>query len=235
MRHRDAYHIRDFKWLRRCGIGALILAVVSFAAPIEASDFDVGKRVIQRVERVYGVEARRRVERWRNLISELRDHSERDTLEAVNRFFNDLRFVPDLDHWGRSDYWATPLEFLGTNGGDCEDFSVAKYVSLKELGVPEERLNLTYVKSLKLDQAHMVVTYFPSAGGEPLVLDNIIKEIKPASMRKDLLPVYSLSGDGLWLAKERGRGKFIGNSNRIATWKGLNDRMMHNRMNTNGH
>lgn len=211
------------------------MAIASSAFPVDASEFVLGERVIQRVEQVYGVEARARVERWRNLIRELRNRSEQEKLEAVNRFFNELRFVTDLKHWGVLDYWATPLEFLGTNGGDCEDFSVAKYLSLKELGVPEERLNLTYVKSLKLDQAHMVVTYFPSARGEPLVLDNIIQEIKPASLRKDLLPIYSLSGNGLWLAKERGRGKFVGSADRITMWKGLNERMMQNKMNANRH
>ncbi|MBI4206399.1 MAG: transglutaminase-like cysteine peptidase [Betaproteobacteria bacterium] len=109
--------------------------------------------------------------------------------------------MDDIIHWGKEDYWATPIEFLSTNAGDCEDFSIAKYFTLRALGVPDDRLRLTYVKELvQYNQAHMVVAYFPSPDAEPLVLDNINKTIQPASARSDLLPVYSFNGSNLWLA-----------------------------------
>ena len=102
-----------------------------------------------------------------------------------------MRFVSDDQHWGRADYWATPVEFLATGAGDCEDFSLAKYFTLKALGVPLERMRLTYAKAVKLNQAHMVVAYFATPDAEPLILDNLISDIKPASQRTDLVPVYS--------------------------------------------
>jgi len=158
-------------------------------------------------------------------VGRLKDESEQSKLDAVNAFFNEMNFVSDVAHWGREDYWATPVEFLGTNGGDCEDFSVAKYFTLRELGVPDERMSLTYVKSLTLNQAHMVVTYFPQPSADPLVLDNIDGRIRRASTRTDLLPVYSFNGENLWLAKERGRGKLVGGSDRLGRWRRLNERM----------
>ena len=136
-----------------------------------------------------------------------------------------MEFVEDIDHWGNKDYWATPIEFLGTQGGDCEDFTIAKYFTLKAMGIEEEKLNLTYVKALTYNVHHMVLTYFSTPGSEPLVLDNIVADIKPASQRRDLLPIYSFNGTGLWLAKQRGRGKLAGSSSRLKRWQDLVQRM----------
>jgi len=202
---------------------ALILS--SYVALATTDLLDVSEQVLDRIERTYGTEARERVIRWRELVEHLKDQPELTQVHAVNLFFNELNFVADTSHWGQEDYWATPLEFLGSNAGDCEDFSVAKYFTLKELGVPDVRMNLTYVKSLSLNQAHMVLTYFPEPGAEPLVLDNIIKQIQPASNRLDLLPIYGFNGESLWLAKQRGRGQLVGTADRLGAWRGLNGRM----------
>ena len=95
---------------------------------------------------------------------------------------NQTPFVSDIQHWGKTDYWATPVEFLSTNGGDCEDYSIAKYFTLRTLGVADDKLRITYVKELvQYNEAHMVLAYFPNADDEPLVLDNINKTILPAS------------------------------------------------------
>jgi predicted transglutaminase-like cysteine proteinase len=93
------------------------------------------------------------------------------------------------------------------------------------MGVQESKLNLTYVKALSLNQAHMVLTYYEKPGAEPLVLDNLVGDIKPASKRTDLLPVYSFNGSGLWIAKQRGRGQLVGKSDRLSRWQELLDRM----------
>jgi len=80
-------------------------------------------------------------------------------------------------------------------------------------------MRLTYVKALQLDQAHMVLTYFPSPDAEPLVLDNLVTEIRPSSERTDLLPVYSFNGNGLWLAKRKGMDERVGHSERLSRWQ----------------
>ncbi|WP_232023468.1 transglutaminase-like cysteine peptidase [Thiomicrorhabdus aquaedulcis] len=133
-----------------------------------------------------------------------------------------MRFISDIDHWGIKDYWATPVEFLATDAGDCEDYVIAKYFTLKALGVAESKLYLTYVKAVKLNQAHMVLTYFENPKSIPLVLDNLNSKIFPATQRKDLLPVYSFNGDGLWLAKERGKGQSVSSgTSKLTQWNNL--------------
>lgn len=182
-------------------------------------------KTLSSVEKKYGSPARKRLEGWRDLMELNRNKAENEKLEQVNQFFNQLIFVSDAEHWNVEDYWATPVEMLATNGGDCEDFSIAKYFTLVEMGVPVSRLKITYVKALSLNQAHMVLTYYPTSDSIPLVLDNLIPEIKSASNRRDLVPVYSFNGDGLWLAKEQGLGRNVGKSDRISLWRTLTDRI----------
>ena len=189
-----------------------------------AQELGISAALLAKITETYGVDARLRVKEWDTLLMQ-GDGDDWSKLKQVNLFFNDLRFVSDQQHWGKKDYWATPVEFLATGGGDCEDFSLAKYFTLKRLGVSEERLRLTYVKALKLNQAHMVLAYFPEPGAEPYILDNLVENIQPASKRKDLLPVYSFNGDGLWLAKERGQGRRVGSSNRLGLWEDFNHRI----------
>lgn len=177
------------------------------------------------VEKEYDSMAVKRLLAWQDLIRNNQSISESKKLEKVNRFFNSIDFVADAIHWKQKDYWATPVEFIASDGGDCEDFSLAKYFTLKALGVSEKKLNLTYVKALELNQAHMVLTYYSSPAAEPLILDNLIQEIRPASQRKDLMPVYSFNGIGLWIAKKRGRGQMVGSSDRLEKWQGVLQRM----------
>lgn len=190
-----------------------------------ASETGVTEAVLKRVASEYGSEARIRVSQWGDLMREISREPERKKLQRVNEFFNQLEFVSDQTQWGKSDYWATPIEFLSVARGDCEDFSVAKYFTLREVGIPVEKLRLTYVKAVKLKQAHMVLAYYASADAEPLVLDNLVGDIKPASLRKDLLPVYSFNGDGLWLAKQRGSGRKVSGAKRLSNWNDLSRRM----------
>ena len=201
----------------------LIAALLTIT--VEAA-IDLSDSVIQKFEQKYGSEQTEYVKKWRDLLAASRKKDEVEKLATVNNFFNSsFKFVDDMEHWNEKDYWATPFEFIGTGAGDCEDFSIAKYFSLLELGVPDDKLRMTYVKALAYNQSHMVVTYFPEAGSIPLVLDNINPEIKSADQRKDLLPVYSFNGAGLWLAKERGLGKKAGGADRLTLWTDLNKKL----------
>jgi len=185
------------------------------------SAFSVPAENLSGIESVYGEYALRRIHYWEQLINTGRKLDDQQKLERANTFFNELEFSSDIDHWGKEDYWATPLQTLASNGGDCEDFSIAKYFTLREMGIPAERLRLTYVKALELNQAHMVLTYFASPDADPLVLDNLNGDILPASSRQDLLPVYSFNGNGLWLATARGMDQNIGKPDRLSNWNSL--------------
>lgn len=185
----------------------------------------IDQETLAMAEKKYGVEAYKRLVKLQNLVRDDTSTNDMEKLKKVNRFFNQIEFVSDSLHYKKEDYWATPLEFLASGAGDCEDFSLAKYFTLKAMGVAEKKLNLTYVKAVELNQAHMVMTYFKTPEADPLVLDNLINTIKPASQRVDLLPVYSFNGTGLWLAKQRGRGKYVGRSDRLKRWQELQKRM----------
>jgi len=199
-------------------LSALLINLTT-ASLVFAGEFTISTQVLTKTENQYGDYARQRLVSWINLINQNQDSGDQVKLQLVNDFFNSLEFVNDIDHWGKEDYWATPLQMLASNGGDCEDFSIAKYFTLREMGIPAERLRLTYVKALRLNQAHMVLTYFPTADAEPLVLDNLVGEISSSSDRDDLLPVYSFNGKGLWLAKARGTDKRVGQSKRLSRWQ----------------
>lgn len=204
----------------------LLLALACTLVLAKKELIEISTELLARVETTYGVTARVRVEEWSQLLARDDFADEMAKVREVNRFFNRMRFVDDIKHWGENDYWATPVEFLGSNGGDCEDFSIAKYFTLRHLGVPEDRLRMVYVKALKLNQAHMVVAYFPTPDAEPLILDNLNPEVLRAGLRRDLQPVYSFNGDGLWLAKERGLGRTpSGKADRLSLWTQLQARL----------
>ena len=204
----------------------LFLSVLSIAVPVlTGENFRLDSETLQRAADKYGSDARTRLTEWETLVRQDESTSDLEKLEKVNSFFNRMEFVDDIVHWGEKDYWATPVEFLASRGGDCEDFSIAKYFTLQAMGISDEKLNLTYVKALRYNMHHMVLTYFSAPGAEPLVLDNIVGIVKPASERADLIPIYSFNGTGLWLAKQRGQGKLAGSSSRLQRWQDLLERM----------
>ncbi|WP_323751065.1 transglutaminase-like cysteine peptidase [Marinobacter sp.] len=204
---------------RRSIILPLLLAV-SLVSALELSD-----KLMSYVLKDFGQEAHQRLENWQRLHVLAANAPVDRQLKLVNSFFNRVRFISDIRHWGEEDYWATPVQLLSTNGGDCEDFSIAKYLSLRAMGVPDDQLRIVYVKALELDQAHMVLAWYETPGSDPLVLDNLINEIKPASQRTDLEPVYSFNGDGLWLNQESGKRARIGDAQKLERWQDLNERL----------
>lgn len=197
-----------------CGIGMRVSSAIGF-----------DEKLFKNITNRYNKPAEQRVRNWQSLINTNKNESISDQLFAVNRFFNNIEFKSDLKHWGKNDYWATPIEFLGTNAGDCEDYTIAKYITLLELGVPDEKLRLMYVTATRPRQAHMVLAYYETPSSVPFVLDNINKRILPASQRRDLIPVYSFNGQGLWLAKAQGRGRQMQSGNNNKLWADVNERM----------
>jgi predicted transglutaminase-like cysteine proteinase len=204
-----------------CGFPLLLLlSLVLFSVGI-AGNGELSPKAMSWIEDRYGVPAKKRILDWRGLIARGQGLDEQSQLKLVNDFFNKTPFRSDDEIWGKTDYWATPVEMLSIGGADCEDYSIAKYFTLREMGVSIEKLRITYVKALDLNQAHMVLAYYASPDAEPVVLDNLIGQIKVASQRQDLVPVYSFNGDGLWLAKSLSRGKRVGRSERISLWQDL--------------
>ena len=205
----------------------LFVFIITFSFPVVAFEIDLS--IIKQVKERFGEKASSRLRYWQKIVNDAKDKTSDEQLEIANSFFNQVRFISDQEHWQKEDYWATPLEMLVTNGADCEDYSIAKYFTLRELGIPDEKLKITYVKAVQLNQAHMILAYYPYPGAEPLILDNLINDILPASQRPDLIPVYSFNGEGLWLSKLSSQeGKRIGNANKLDNWQDLMTR--HNRL-----
>lgn len=201
----------------------LLLSVLCLAAT------EFSQSYLDEIAKNYGEYPKRRLITWQKVINENKDVSTPKKLEAVNTFFNLLEYRKDSAHWGVDDYWATPLEFVVSGAGDCEDFAVAKYFSLLDLGVPDDKMLIMYVKFSGNDtfyaQAHMVLLYYETKDAVPLVLDNINKEILPADKRTDLTPIYGFNGTGLWQAKELGKGNQIGQATDLKRWVELSERM----------
>ena len=152
--------------------------------------------------------------------------AEPEQLKAVNRFFNrGIRFSDDPIVWRSKDYWATPLETFSKGAGDCEDFVIAKYLSLRLLGIPDEKLRLIYVRARlggpnsSLTQAHMVLGYYETPTAQPLVLDNLIGDIQPASRRTDLSPIFSFNSSGLWV--QGADRPSASSTERLSRWRDL--------------
>ncbi|MDZ7813319.1 MAG: transglutaminase-like cysteine peptidase [Ideonella sp.] len=152
----------------------------------------------------HGEHALAGVRSLRQIVAPLQTQSEAQQINAINEFYNRrVLFKDDIDNWGQTDYWSSPLELLQRGAGDCEDYAIAKYFTLTAMGVPHKKLRLVYVRAVMGGPggptvAHMVLAYYPSPDAEPLVLDNLITEVRPAGRRPDLAPVFSFNAEGLW-------------------------------------
>lgn len=216
----------DKKQFRQVCLTSILASSIAITGLYAAAPQTLDKSlIVASLQANYGERAGKRANAWFRVLNESSDLGEKEKLLKVNNFFNLFRFVDDIKLWGDSNYWATPMEFIGVNGGDCEDFSIAKYFTLLQLGIPEEKMRITMVKATTLNQYHMVLAYYEAPSAIPLVLDNIDRQIKPATQRNDLLPVYSFNGKQLWLNKEKGRGVLAGSSTRLEKWNDLRLRL----------
>ncbi len=157
-------------------------------------------------EKKYGKYAVIRLNALLDKMNKLVDENASDDTKVIeiNSFFNQVQYQSDIKTWGKTDYWASRLEFLGVGLGDCEDYAVSKFLTLIQIGVPQEKLFLTYVKRGK--ESHLVVTYYKQPNTIPFVLDNYDKSIQLATNRKDLAPVYSFNANDLYLQRQQGLG-----------------------------
>jgi predicted transglutaminase-like cysteine proteinase len=208
----------------RTGARWVLLFISALAISFAATDFD---RMLTLAQQQYGAGAAQTVTAWRKLIDDVGALPDNDKLNKVNTFFNRrVLYKSDMEVYKVEDYWATPLEFMGNGAGDCEDFAIAKYMTLRILGVPNERLRLIYVRYQTGNTppiAHMVLGYYAQPTEEPVILDNMVSSVRPASMRPDLSPVYSFNSDGLWVGGATASS--ADPTTRLSRWRDVLDRM----------
>lgn len=216
----------------RC-LRLVAVCLMALAIPAAASLVGFSDKLLGHVSRTFSPDAPKRLMIWQKLVNDMRAaeasmarqgdaNAESLTLRKINAFFNQVPYFSDSVHWQQEDYWATPVEMLGSFGGDCEDYSVAKYLSLKELGIPIERLRITYVRAKDRNESHMVLAYYPTPDAEPLIMDNLIPELRPASQRPDLEPVYSFNDDDIWLPSGASRK---GGASNVRLWRELLEKL----------
>lgn len=174
---------------------------------------------------------------WQQTIGQLKGLEESQWLKPVNDFVHQsLSYRTDMNLYGQNDYWASPMETLGQGLGDCEDWAIMAYTTLRHLGVEDSRLRLIYVKakiggaSSSVSQAHMVVGYYETLSSDPMILDSLVKEVMPASSRTDLIPVFSFNGAGIWAGQLSDR-PLANSTSRLSRWRNLIDRMVSEGMN----
>ena len=163
---------------------------------------------------------------WIAAIQAVKSRHDEVRLKQINDFINRrIVFDNDISVWEQSDYWATPLETIGQGRGDCEDFAIIKYVSLRQAGIPENKLRLIYVKA-RVDApdgpirvAHMVLAYYATPTAEPLLLDNLDSSIRPASRRGDLQPVFSFNAEGVFAGVSGKERAAQGGASRLSRWE----------------
>lgn len=193
---------------------------------------DFSSKLLNSVSRKWGTGASQRLMAWQEQVAQQKPKVEKqwqtitpatlDALKNTNAFFNRVPYLSDQAHWGMNDYWATPVEMLGSNGGDCEDYAASKYFSLRELGAPVGQLRMVYVRALRLNEAHMVLAWYPTPESEPFILDNLNGNILPASKRTDLEPVYSFNDDDIWTGTIQSKG----GASQIRFWKDLKEKIV---------
>jgi len=178
-------------------VALLLLALLWPGAATQAWD---SERMLSAARRI-GPQAIQPTQALQQVMNAVLRQDDTAKLDAINNFYNrQVLFRDDTEVWGQVDYWASPLETLAQGQGDCEDYAIGKYFSLIALGMPSARLRLVYVRAQVggAVQAHMVLAYYAAPNAEPLILDNLVGELRPASRRPDLVPVFSFNSDGLW-------------------------------------
>ena len=183
---------------------------------LDAKGFYLPKKQEMEILKTYQKGAVKRVLSLVDLMNKYEDASVKHKLLAVNKFFNAVPYASDLKIWNRSDYWANRIEFMGKDRGDCEDYTFAKYFTLKQLGVSVKKMKAFYCKSLTYNQAHMVLAYFRKPRSIPFILGNYNYRILPANKRTDLKPIKLYNGDDLFIAKLKKQGKVVPGSKKAA-------------------
>ncbi|HIL29090.1 MAG TPA: hypothetical protein EYG18_07460 [Micavibrio sp.] len=139
---------------------------------------------------------KRTIDAWKRSLSEFKDLPMDTMVERVNTFVNQTDYIVDSRNWGKSDYWSTPVEFF-QRGGDCEDFAIAKYASLRALGFPENRMRVAIVHDIQKDIPHAVLIVYTDTGAK--ILDNQNPKAEDARYVDNYRPIFSINRDAWWL------------------------------------
>ncbi len=133
---------------------------------------------------------------WKSFLAEQKGRDRRAQVEAVNAYMNRQPYLTDPRNYGINDYWATPGQFFSRDG-DCEDYAIAKFLSLRALGFGNDMLRVVVLQDLNLRVGHAILVVY--LDGEALVLDNQIRQVVAAGAIHHYKPIYSINEEHWWL------------------------------------
>jgi len=195
--------------------GVVLLPIVAFGHESFLSGTEFGAEYLPRFQKWNDVLQRHRAERvdtgrpcaggvericadptWLAFLDSVETDGLSEQIIQVNRYVNETPYMQDVANWGESDHWAAPAEFFA-KGGDCEDYAIAKYFSLRKLGVPPEQLRIVVLRDQRRRQTHAVLAV--TWEDRTLVLDNLRNRIVPWRELHHYLAIYSLNERSAWL------------------------------------
>jgi predicted transglutaminase-like cysteine proteinase len=136
--------------------------------------------------------------RFLRLINAVKSKSGRDRLDEANRAVNQvIRYVSDFAQHGEADRWTAPLATFATGKGDCEDYAIAKYITLGEAGFPREDLRLVLGRDRAIRQDHAVLA--ARLEGHWLILDSRRSELIDDADLGNFTPMFAINDRGVQL------------------------------------
>lgn len=162
----------------------------------DLSAFTKWTGVLNRFKREFNTSVEKpQIKKWLSFLGSLEGKSDIQKITAVNDYLNKIKFISDAKNYGQRDYWATPVEFL-TRGGDCEDYAVAKYISLLALGVPKHKMRIAIVDDHVMKMPHALLVVYH--GAKTKILDNQNPAILDSADISRYKPIYSISQVAWW-------------------------------------
>lgn len=163
------------------------------SAPIET--LPQWQRVIEDYAFTSAIEPSRKVAAWKRFLDSVEHEPPIRKILKVNLWFNGFPYKQDNWIYGQEDYWASPAEFL-ENGGDCEDFVIIKYLTLRLLGFPADAMKIAMVYDVYSGTDHSLLVV--EHDGETFVLDNRDNLTVPAHYAERYKPHYVFNEENLW-------------------------------------
>jgi len=181
----------NFKFIYKVSIILFLLTSFLLSGEFYVNPYYLHK--IKKDSRSYRI-----IEDYVRFLNSIKNKDYKTKLTRVNSYINQLNSHYDAYTYNKDEYWATPFEFLSNQGGDCEDYVIAKMYSLERLGISKKKMYLSAVKEKYIGGDHMVLSVSFDDNKPPLVLDNLSTKVLPIDKRVDLKLIFMFNEYGFY-------------------------------------